>query len=92
MSEQLRHLEGVPTSELDPDAAWLGLLRDRVPTARGYRFLVDADAGALSEGAQRRRSMAENLQARASVYEAIAEQITKAGVWHPDHFVAAGSL
>jgi hypothetical protein len=80
VGEVLRRVDSTPADSVDPNAPWNGLLHDRVPTADGYRFLADCTAEDISAGAERRRRLAENLAARAEVYEAVANAMTAQGV------------
>ena len=92
VGEVLRRAETTPTSDLDPDSAWGELMRERVPTDDGYRFLQDCKPEDIEAGAARRRSMAANLSARADVYEAIAASMEQQEVASPAELEPATTL
>ena len=75
VASTLRRAESTPSADLDPERTWAGMLDERLPTSHGYAFLRDCTAEDLAAGAARRRSLAENLAARAAVFDVIATEV-----------------
>jgi hypothetical protein len=73
-------LRRAQTSQGDEQDEWTVFLGERVPTKDGTKFVRDATANDLDEGAKRRERFAGALDGRALKFSAAAREIRNAGV------------